>query len=123
VDWKKIAVIGAAAGAAIVLIFALISYGSNLHPVLANPPKTWDSKAFKATYVGAQLRKIDRARAGLLLYYNLENDTDSGYRLADGTGLVIMSELRTDGSLSSEERVHLRDSTFLSARQRTRIAL
>lgn len=122
-NWKKIAVIGAAAGAGFALIFALIFLGSNRAPVLANPPKTWDANALKATYVGAQLREIDRASAGLLLYYNLENGTGSDYRLGDGTGLVIMSKLRSDGSLSAEERVRLSYSTFLPARQRTRIAL
>jgi hypothetical protein len=59
----------------------------------------------------------------LLLYYNLENDTDTDYRLSDGTGLVIMSRLKSDGSLSSEEQVRLSYPTFLPARQRARIAL
>ena len=121
--WKKLVGISAAAGASFALIFGLVFFGGNRYRVLANPPKVWDSKAFKATFVAAQLKEVDRGSAGLLLYYNLQNDTDSDYRLSDGAGLVIMSRLKSDGSLSSEERVRLSYPTFLPARQRARIAL
>ena len=85
--------------------------------------KPWNSSAITATYVGAQFRELDSANAALYLAYEIQNHTDSDYRLADGPGAMVMGRLRADGSLSSQEQVRLSYPTFLPAGQRARIAL
>lgn len=86
-------------------------------------PKPWNSSAITATYVGAQLRELDSGNAAVYLAYEVQNHTDSDYQLADGPGALVMSRLRADGSLSSQEKVRLSYPTFLPARQRARVAL
>jgi hypothetical protein len=86
-------------------------------------PDPWNSSAITATYVGAQLRELDSGNATVYLAYEVQNHTDSDYQLADGPRALVMSRLRADGSLSSQERVRLSYPTFLPARQRARIAL
>jgi hypothetical protein len=86
-------------------------------------PKPWNSGAITATYVGAQLRELDSGNAAVYLAYEVQNHTDSDYQLADGPGALVMSRLRTDGSLSSQEQIRLSYPTFLPARQRARVAL
>ncbi len=76
-----------------------------------------------ATYVRTELRQVDPANAALFLYYEIENKTDSDYRLGAAPGLVIMSRLRSGGSLSSQEDVRFSYSAFIPARQRVRVAL
>ena len=86
-------------------------------------PKPWNSNAITATYVGAQLRELDSGNSTVYLAYEVQNHTDSDYQLADGPRALVMSRLRADGSLSSQEQVRLSYPTFLPARQRARIAL
>jgi hypothetical protein len=86
-------------------------------------PDPWNSSAITATYVGAQLRELDSGNAAVYLAYEVQNHTDSDYQLADGPRALVMSRLRADGSLSSQEQVRLSYPTFLPARQRARVAL
>jgi hypothetical protein len=86
-------------------------------------PHSWNSSAITATYVGAQLRELDSGNAAVYLAYEIQNHTDSDYQLADGPRALVMSRLRADGSLSSQEQVRLSYPTFLPARQRARVAL
>lgn len=86
-------------------------------------PEPWNSSAITATYAGAQLRELDSGNAALYLTYEVQNHTDSDYQLMDGPGALVMSRLRVDGSLSSQQQVRLSYPTFLPARQRARVAL
>jgi hypothetical protein len=86
-------------------------------------PKPWNSSAITASYVGTQLRQLDSGNAALYLAYEVQNHTDSDYRLADGPEALVMTRLRADGSLSSQQLVRLSFPTFLPARQRARVAL
>ena len=86
-------------------------------------PKPWNSSAITASYVGAQLRELDSGNAALYLAYEVQNHTDSDYQLAEGAGALVMSRLRADDSLSSQQQVRLSYRTFLPARQRARVAL
>jgi hypothetical protein len=88
-----------------------------------NSPKPWNSNAITANYVGAQLRELDSGNAALFLAFEVQNHTDSDYQLADGPGALVMSRLKADGSLSSQQQVRLSYATFLPARQRARVAL
>src|SRR5882762_2044117 len=96
---KKALVIGASAGASFFLVLLLILGAFNSSPV--KPPGSWNQNAIKATYVGSQLRQIDKSVAALFLSYDLENNTDRDY-LADAPGVVIMSRLKSGNSLSQE---------------------
>ena len=91
------------------------STGTGLRP--------WNSSAITASYVGAQLRQLDSGNAALYLGYEVQNHTDSDYRLADGPQALVMTRLRADSSLSSQQQVRLSYPTFLPARQRARVAL
>jgi len=66
---------------------------------------------------------LDSDNAALYLAFEVQNHTDSDYQLADGPGALVMSRLRADGSLSSQQQVRLSYPTFLPARQRARVAL
>jgi hypothetical protein len=101
------------------LVTAVILY---VHPG-GRSPKPWNPSAITASYVGAQLRQLDSDNAALFLAYEVQNHTDSDYQLADGPGALVMSRLRADGSLSSQQQVRLSYPTFLPARQRARVAL
>jgi hypothetical protein len=119
---KKALVIGASAGVGFFLALLLILGGAfNSSPV--RPSGTWNQDAIKATYVGSQLRQIDKTLVGLFLSYDLENNTDRDYRLADSPGVVIMSRFKSDHSLSQEELIRLSYPAFLPANQRARIAI
>jgi len=113
---KKALIIGASAGAGFFLVLLLVLGGAfNSSPVKLHG--SWNQDAIKATYVGSQLRQIDKTLVGLFLSYDLENNTDRDYRLADGPGVVIMSRLKSDHSLSQEELIRLSYPAFLPANQ------
>lgn len=113
--------------AAAVLLLAILTLGG---PLFKKPLEThagantgWNREAVNATYVAAQLREADKAHSSLILSYDLKNLTDTDYRLTDGPGVVIMSRLKGDGSLSQAESIHLSYPVFLPARQRARLAI
>lgn len=86
-------------------------------------PKPWNSTAITANYVGTQLRELDSGNSALYLAYEVQNHTDYDYRLSDGPEALVMTQLKADGSLSSQQRVRLSYAVFLPARQRARVAL
>lgn len=119
-EWLTIA---GSAGAAL-FVLALLTLAA---PGLRHPPKdsqkTWNHDAIQAVYVAAQLRELDKARSSLILSYDLSNLTDVDYRLSETSGVVVMSRLKSDGSFSQEERIHLSYPVFLPARQHARVAI
>jgi len=119
---KKAFFVGASAGAGFFLVLLLI-FGGTFNNSPAKLPGSWNQDAIKATYVGSQLRQIDKTLAGLFLSYDLENNTERDYRLVDGPGVVIMSRLQSDHSLSQEELIRLSYPVFLPAKQRVHIAI
>jgi hypothetical protein len=120
---KKALVIGVSAGAGLFLVLLMILSGAAFKSSPVKPLGSWNQSAIKATYVGSQLRQIDKTLAGLFLSYDLDNNTDRDYRLADAPGVVIMSRLKSDHSLSQEELIRLSYPAFLPANQRVRIAI
>ena len=114
-----------ASSVGVVLLLAILTLGGPIFK--KEPPKEvrtgWNREGIKASYVAVQLRQVDKAHSSLILSYDLRNLTDLDYRLADGAGLVIMSRLKGDGSLSQEESIHLSYPVFLPARQRARLAI
>src|SRR5262245_52849556 len=71
----------------------------------------WNSQAITANFVAAQLRQVDAANAQLVLTYELQNHTDNDYRLSN-SGVAIMSRMKSDGTLSSQQTVELPNATF-----------
>ena len=123
VSGKKALVIGVSAGAGFFLLLLLILTRAGFNSSPVKPPGSWSQNIIKATYVGSQLRQIDKTLAGLFLSYDLENNTARDYRLADTPGVVIMSRLKSSHSLSQEELIRLSYPAFLPANQRVRIAI
>jgi hypothetical protein len=86
-------------------------------------PKNWNRGGIRAVYMATQLREVDKAHASLILSYDLNNLTSVDYRLTDGSGVLIMGRLRSDGSLSQEQRIRLSYPVFLPAGQRAHLAI
>jgi hypothetical protein len=116
-------VAGGSALAGLLLLLALAVGGKGVNQVGSQGPKPWNGKAFKARYVGSQLKQQDKAFATLRLSYELENLTDVDYHLAEGPGLVIARKMLSSGGLSQEEAVRLSYPAFLPAKQSAQIAI
>lgn len=116
-EWLTIA--GSAAVGLVILMLAA--------PIFKHPPKEtpkgWNQEGVRAAYVAAQLREVDKTHSSLILSYDLSNLTELDYRLAEGSGAVIISRLKSDGSLSQEEPIRLSYPVFLPARQRAHMAI
>ena len=83
----------------------------------------WNSSAIQSSFAGVQVKEVDATHAALIFSYDLDNNTDVDYRLAKGPATVVMTRLKSSGSVSSAEPVELDSSVFLPARNRTRIAV
>jgi hypothetical protein len=107
------------------LIFAVVSVAGawSVNESVERRSAPWDSEAITATYMGAQLRELSTSDTALFLAYELQNNTNKDYRLSDGPGYVIMSRIKSDGSLSSQQPVQLSYGTFLPAHRRATLAL
>ena len=128
--WKKIGVVVLVAcaftlGAALLVIGvapkAPNSAPSSPAPVQAASP--WNSRAIEGTPVGIRVQEIDPTHAAVVFSYDLQNTTDTDYRLAKGPNIVIMSRLASSGTLSGDEPIALDSAAFVPARNRTRVAL
>jgi hypothetical protein len=84
---------------------------------------TWNSSAIQSTLAGVRVREMDPAHAAVVFSYDLDNRTDSDYRLASGPNVVIMSRLQPSGSLSGDQQISLEAAAFVPARNRTRVSI
>jgi hypothetical protein len=89
----------------------------------AAPAATWNASAIESTFAGVRVKEVDATHAGLIFSYDLDNNTDTDYQMTKGPNTVVMTRLKSDGSLSSDEPVELNNSVFLPARNRTRISV
>lgn len=83
----------------------------------------WNSALLSGTFAGLQVHELDPGHVQLIFYYDLDNESDADYQLTKGPGTVVMTRLKSNGSLSSDEPMELDHSVFLPARNRTRISL
>ncbi|MGA7852624.1 MAG: hypothetical protein WCA15_04800 [Candidatus Acidiferrales bacterium] len=83
----------------------------------------WNSVSVRGTFAGLQVHEVDPTHVQLVFYYDLANDSDADYQLTKGPGTVVMTRLKSNGSLSSDDSMELDHSVFLPARNRTRISL
>jgi hypothetical protein len=118
--WKRLGLI-ALASCGLALILVLVKFqGARLFAGRANG---WNSRAIESTLAGVRVREVDSTHADVVFLYDLENRTDSDYRLSSGPNVVIMSRLQPSGSLSSDQQVSLDSAAFVPAKNRTRISL
>ena len=119
---KDVLWVGGSAVAALALVGELMIVGSPRKP--SPPEKTvWNQGAIGAVYVGSQLKELDKAHSSLIISYDLENGTDSDYRLSEGPGVMILCRLRGGKSLSQEQPARLSYPVFLPAKQHARLAV
>lgn len=125
VSWKDVLWVIGSAGVALLGISLFKDNGRMFHFKAASPqqPAAWSQGTINAGYLGSQLREIDKTRASLVISYDLENTTDSDYRLTDGPNVVILSRLKSDGSYSQDQPIRLSYPVFLPARQHARLAV
>ena len=83
----------------------------------------WNSSSVRGTFAGLQVHEVDPAHVQLIFFYDLDNSSDSDYELTKGPGTVVMTRLKSNGSLSSDIAIELDHSVFVPARNRTRVAL
>jgi hypothetical protein len=86
-------------------------------------PNSWNSGAIHGTLAAVRVRELDPTHAAVIFFYDLENRTDTDYRLSSGPDVVIMSRLQSSGILSSDQPISLDAAAFVPAKNRTRIAL
>ncbi|PYT76976.1 MAG: hypothetical protein DMG40_24950 [Acidobacteria bacterium] len=103
------------------MIWAFAGPASKRQP--GEAPKAWNHEGIKASFMGAQLREVDKTRASLILSYDLKNFTEADYRLPDSRNVVIMSRQKSDGSLSQEEPIRMSYPVFLPAGQHTHLGI
>jgi hypothetical protein len=110
----------------------LIAAASVVFFVLRNPPKQesapkqardWNTNAIRGTFAGVQVKEIDPTHAQLVFSYDLENSTESEYRLAGGPEVALMEQLKSDGSLRSQDSIRIDNPVFLPAKSHGRVSL
>jgi hypothetical protein len=121
--WKKIGVACLIASAVVLLLVVIVAGRPPRNPPAAVETPPWNSQAIEGTLAGIRVQEIDLTHAAVVFLYDIENRTDTDYRLAKGPSIVIMSRLKSGGTLSADERIELDSAAFVPARNRTRIAL
>ncbi len=119
-QWKKLGWV-ALAVCVVAAILTVVRFSRDGHPTA--PANAWNSRAIESTLAGVRVRELDPTHAAVVFFYDLDNRTDTDYRLASGPNVVIMSRLQPSGSLSSDQPVSLDSIAFVPAKNRTRIAL
>lgn len=120
--WAKPVAIGAVACLLVLsLVLRLERFARGRSPAAAAAP--WNLGAMQATLAEIQVKEVDAAHAAIVFSYDLDNKTGSDYRLASGPNVVIMSRLRSGGSLAAVEQASLTSTAFVPAGNRARIAL
>jgi hypothetical protein len=107
----------------VLVVFVLPRTPPNEPVQTAAAAPVWNSAAIQSSFAGVQIKEVDATHAALIFSYDLDNNTDTDYRLAKGPATVVMTRLKSSGSVSSAEPVELDNSVFLPARNRTRIAV
>ncbi len=107
----------------ILVVFVLPRAPQNEAPEKRVQAPAWNSSAIHSSFASVQVKEVDATHAKLIFFYDLDNNTDTDYHVATGPLTVVMTRLKSNGSVSSEEQVELSNSVFLPARNRTHIAV
>ncbi len=117
---KKLGWVGLAS-CGLIVILIIVKFPKVWHS--SARAKEWNSQAILSTLAGVRVRELDPTHAAVVFFYDLDNRTDSDYRLTSGPNVVIMSRLQPNGSLSGDELASLDSAAFVPAKNRTRISL
>ncbi len=120
--WQKAGV----ASLLIVLLAGLLLWFTGRFPqseIAAKSAAPWNIHALQTAYAGVRVREIDASNAAVVFLYDIDNKSGSDYKLVKGPDVVVMSRLKSAGTLSSEKPVTLSASAFVPVNNRTRIAL
>jgi hypothetical protein len=120
--WKKIGVLGLVACAVLLVLMLAAGKSTRSSPPAKQAPP-WNSQAIESIPAGIRVQEIDPTHATVVFLYDLDNKTDTDYHLAKGPNVVVMSRLKSGGTLSADEPITLDSAAFVPARNRTRIAL
>ena len=123
VSRKEVLWIAGSAGVTLLALGLLASSTSLFSRFSRESQANWNQATISAGYIGSQLKEIDKTHSSLIISYELENNTDTDYHLADGPGVIILSKMKSDGSYSQEQPVRLAYPVFLPARQHARLAI
>jgi hypothetical protein len=109
------------------ILLALLGYlvlplVSRQAPQTATTATPWNPGAVRAELSGIQVRETDPNHATVVFSYDLDNQTDADYQMAKGPNTVIMTRLKSDGTLAPNDNLHLDNSVFVPAHNRTRIS-
>src|SRR5277367_5154909 len=107
----------------VLVVFVLPRTPANEPVEKHEPASVWNSTAIQSSFAGVQVKEVDATHAALIFSYDLDNNTDADCQLTKGPSTVVMTRLKSGGSVSSAEPVELDNSVFLPARNRTRIAV
>jgi hypothetical protein len=88
----------------------------------ATPAPAWNPGALHAELSGVQVRETDPNHATIVFSYDIDNQTDLDYQMAKGPATVIMTRLKSDGTLAPNDNIHLDSLVFVPAHNRTRIS-
>lgn len=92
-------------------------------PTPPTPANSWNTTTMEGIPVGIRVREIDAQNSAVTFLYDVDNKTPKDFALSPGPGVVIMSRLKSSGSLSSELAVKLTSAVFVPAKNRTRISV
>ena len=102
-NWKKLGWIGLVVfGLALALIFAAFLRAGRS----TAGASSWNSHAIEGTLAGVRAREVDAGHAAVVFSYDLDNKTNTDYRLASGPNLVIMSRLTAEWKLDRRPTSH-----------------
>jgi len=90
VNVKKIALVGTFV-CVFLLLLALIVGGIPARRPPKRPLAPGNTRAIEGTLAGVRVREVDTTHAAVVFLYDLDNRTDSDYRLTKGPDVVVMS--------------------------------
>lgn len=105
------------------IVFFVLRNPPKQEPALKPPSRDWNTNAIRGTFAGVQVKEIDPTHAQLVFSYDLENATDSEYRLTGGPEMALMEQLKSDGSLRSQDSIRIDNPVFLPAKSHGRVNL
>ena len=70
----------------------------------------WNPAAVRGTLAGIQVREVDPNHAAIVFSYDVDNQTDADYQLTKGPNAVILSRLKSDGTLVTNDALQLDNS-------------
>jgi hypothetical protein len=122
-DMRKTVVIGIAACAFLLLVALLVGHYYGPASDTNQSQTAWNSQTIRGSLAGVQVHEVDPAHAAVLFLYDVDNRSDSDYRLSNSSTVVIMNRLQGNGSLTANDQASLQGDTFVPAGNRSRVTL